>query len=400
MSATSLDGPPSGTPEYDAWAAQDKGPSISITCWLFISLAAVFVFARLFVRLRVYKKLMPDDYWCLAGLVCGFLSTTFSQLAVENGNGKHYQLLSDERQEKVILWTIVAFCPGVLCFGFPKLAVAHLLIKLMNPGKYHRWFLWGMVIWCLLTLFATIGTLLGQCQPANSQWNFDIKGECVPKHHIVNFSLYAGAYSAFVDIYLAVYPAIVLFQLQLKLKKKIALSIALGIGCVSGAVALYKTTRIPKGLASPDFSYESSDLVIWTVIEGSTIIMACTIPVLSPLMDMIFGHNPFSSSRRKTSSYEAYKMQPRSGLGTTDTRGRQSKPPTQYDLEKTAFDDRDGSQEIIISGRSNEPSSSDRYPLQNFSRPSGSTPPEGHIMRTDEIEVSYDNQAVHGRSRI
>jgi hypothetical protein len=82
MSATSLDGPPSGTPEYDAWAAQDKGPSISITCWLFISLATVFVFARLFVRLRVYKKLMPDDYWCVAGLVRTFLTPSTSQQLV------------------------------------------------------------------------------------------------------------------------------------------------------------------------------------------------------------------------------------------------------------------------------------------------------------------------------
>lgn len=48
----------------------------------------------------------------------------------------------------------------------------------------------------------------------------------------MKLTTYAVAYSAFVDIYLAVYPAIVLFQLQLKLKKKIALSIALGIGCV------------------------------------------------------------------------------------------------------------------------------------------------------------------------
>jgi hypothetical protein len=38
------------------------------------------------------------------------------------------------------------------------------------------------------------------------------------------------AFSAFVDLYLAVYPALVLFNLQLNMKKKIALSCALGIG--------------------------------------------------------------------------------------------------------------------------------------------------------------------------
>ncbi|KAI8274601.1 hypothetical protein K4K60_009537 [Colletotrichum sp. SAR11_57] len=38
------------------------------------------------------------------------------------------------------------------------------------------------------------------------------------------------AFGAFVDAYLAIYPAVVLSKLQMSLKKKIALSVALGIG--------------------------------------------------------------------------------------------------------------------------------------------------------------------------
>ena len=73
------------------------------------------------------------------------------------------------------------------------------------------------------------------------------------------------------DLYLAVYPATVLFTLQMKLKKRIALSIALGIGSVfvllenamfmrelttlfsASVVAIYKVTRLSE-LASRDFS--------------------------------------------------------------------------------------------------------------------------------------------------
>lgn len=152
--------------------------------------------------------------------------------AVHSGNGQHYQILSVTQQEDVRFWTLAAFCPGVLCFGFPKFAVVALLTRLMNPSRWHRWFLWGMVTWCLLTLFATMGTLLGQCTPTRAMWNFDMEKHCVDPKHIVNFSLYAGAMSAFVDIYLAVYPALVLFKLQMKLKKKLALTAALSIGCV------------------------------------------------------------------------------------------------------------------------------------------------------------------------
>lgn len=41
-----------------------------------------------------------------------------------------------------------------------------------------------------------------------------------------------GAISAAVDLYLAVYPAVVLYRLQINLKKKVALSVALGFGSV------------------------------------------------------------------------------------------------------------------------------------------------------------------------
>jgi hypothetical protein len=63
------------------------------------------------------------------------------------------------------------------------------------------------------------------------------------------------ALSAMVDLYLAVYPAVILFKLQMNLRKKLALSIALGLGSIATAVAIYKSTRLT-ALASPDFSCE------------------------------------------------------------------------------------------------------------------------------------------------
>lgn len=72
------------------------------------------------------------------------------------------------------------------------MAAVALLTRLMNPNKYHKWFLWSIAILNQLVLFATIGTLLGQCTPTESIWNFDIKGDCVDPDIIVNFSLFAG----------------------------------------------------------------------------------------------------------------------------------------------------------------------------------------------------------------
>lgn len=61
--------PPEGTPEYEEWAAQNKAPAIMLACWFVIALASVFVIGRYLIRLRLYRQLRSDDYWCLGGLV-------------------------------------------------------------------------------------------------------------------------------------------------------------------------------------------------------------------------------------------------------------------------------------------------------------------------------------------
>jgi hypothetical protein len=70
---------------------------------------------------------------------------------------------------------------------------------------------------------------------------------------VASQELTGSALSAAMDLYLAVYPAVILARLQMNIKKKMALATALGIGSVSCVVAAYKCTRLP-GLATDDFS--------------------------------------------------------------------------------------------------------------------------------------------------
>lgn len=64
-----FDLPEPGTPEYEHLVSENKGPSITIACWFFTVFATVFVVGRLFVRWRMHRKFLDDDYWCVAGLV-------------------------------------------------------------------------------------------------------------------------------------------------------------------------------------------------------------------------------------------------------------------------------------------------------------------------------------------
>lgn len=98
--------------------------------------------------------------------------------------------------EGVILFTMLNFPFGIVAFGLPKIAVVALLVRLMNPSKMHRIFLWSLSITTLLVLIGCIGILFGQCTPSYAQWNLDItEKKCWNKWIIVYYAIGAGGES-------------------------------------------------------------------------------------------------------------------------------------------------------------------------------------------------------------
>ncbi|TLS28553.1 hypothetical protein PpBr36_01430 [Pyricularia pennisetigena] len=386
----------------EEWLAEDKGTAILVACWVSTLISSVFVLSRVYVNGFMKQKLRSDDWFIIIGQFCGYLAVAFATIAVIHGNGRHMAALSQDQQSGAILWTTVGFVPGLLSFGLPKLAVVSLLTRLLNPKRFHKWFLWWLGLWCLASVIVTGILLLVRCTPANSLWDFSVEGTCFDVQYLIDFGLYAGSFSAFVDVYLAIYPAVVLFNLQLSLKKKLALSSALGIGSISGAVAIYKTTRVPS-IGSMDFSYDTSDLVVWTVIEGSAIIIAASIPVLQPLLEIILKRNPFSSNNRSK------RDKPSTGYNNlSDSRGyrfelsdrsKQQSRKQRDELGFTVVDDAN-SQEEILSPRDKT--------LTSYVAGASPAPPSrgdvvdgkggdrgvanGGIMRTDVVDVSYHSR--------
>ncbi|TEA12139.1 hypothetical protein C8034_v006390 [Colletotrichum sidae] len=215
--------------ESEAWKTQDKGPIILSVCWSVTAVSSLFVLGRIFAGYQ-RGKFHWDDWFVMLAQFFSYASTAFSTMAIRYGNGKHMKLLSTEQQEGAIFWTTVAFCPGILSFGLPKLAVVSLVTRLMNPSRYHKYFLCFIGVFCQVVLLITAALLLTRCNPPNSLWDFSVAGTCFSTDILVGFSIFAASLSAFVDVYLAVYPSVVLLNLQMTLKKKVALSWALGIG--------------------------------------------------------------------------------------------------------------------------------------------------------------------------
>ncbi|KAK1856563.1 integral membrane protein [Colletotrichum chrysophilum] len=327
----------------DAWRAENKGPESLVAIITVTVLSTVFTGARLFVRGKILGKVHLDDYLIIASVICSWVSVATAIVAVAYGMGLHFDTLTRDQQQKAIFWTIVGFPAGVMSFGLPKLAVVALLTRILNPSAWHKRFLWGLSLFCLLNLTANMVLLFTHCQPPRSQWDFDVPSTCLDKWILVSFAIYTGSFGAFVD--------------------------------ASTVVAIYKCTRVPS-LASKDFTYETADLVIWTIVEGGTMIIAACIPILQPLGELIFGKRLFSSGGGRR-TYENYGLGPSGQMRSENielSRGHKRTPRQQ---DTVSFDDLDtttttavakGSQESILG-------------QHDFS---------GKIMRTDAFTVSIE----------
>lgn len=90
------------------------------------------------------------------------------------------------------------------------------------------------------------------------------------------------AFSAFSDLLLALFPILIIKGLKIQLRLKIGLCCVMSLGIIATAAATIKTVEL-KNLATPDFTYNATNLVYWLITENWAIIIAACVPTLSPL---------------------------------------------------------------------------------------------------------------------
>ncbi|KAJ5161242.1 hypothetical protein N7492_006634 [Penicillium capsulatum] len=338
-----------------------KGPTMMAVMWSLTTIATFLVVARLCVRQRLLRNFGLDDWLIGVSMIFGLIFVATASVSVAHGYGQHTVNLSIEATEKSLFWNMISFIFGIISFAVPKLAVAALLHRILNPTMVQR-----IIMWTLVSMVAAIGLAniliyVTMCTPPQGLWKptMVLAGEakCRDIWILIDFATFNGAFSAFVDLYLAIYPGYIMFHLQMSLRKKIALTAALGLGSVAAATAMVKCAQI-KGLANQaDGTYATVPLVIWTNVEADVVVIAACIPTLQPVLEIILRKFKLVSTGK--SNYQSGSYQQSKSYGNqSGSRPLPSKRSTPFS--------RADSQESIL----------DRAQLQ--------------ITRTDEVQVEYE----------
>lgn len=281
--------PPAVVEPYPGWAQEDNRALILGVGGTMIGLASLFVAARIYSRFISIGRLAIDDYIVVFCSVVGIAYFTLTAVATSYGFGRHMAVLPPADVQQAMKYLIISFEPGIVLFSMPKFAVVILLVKILHPGPRHLVILWTVSIAFAVLMVGNMVVNLAQCTPAAAQWG-GAKGVCWNRRVVIDYSIAFAALSAMFDFYLAIYPTVVMCRLMLNWKKKLALSSALGFGYCAGAIGVYKayTLSVPP-LRIVDFTYDVDNIVLWTSIEATCVLIGACIPCLYPLVKKLFG---------------------------------------------------------------------------------------------------------------
>ncbi|CAG7953771.1 unnamed protein product [Penicillium nalgiovense] len=359
-------------PEY---INQTKGPRILGIFWSFFSVSVVMISLRLYIRARMLRNIGLDDYIIVAAMIMVASYTILTTVNVVLGYGSHTSVLMErggmDLVERILVINYADFALGIISFTTPKLAVAALLNRIMNPGRFHRIWLWILTGSVFVTSSICIIVLFTMCDPPQALWKIRLMTEgatCRPTKILVGYAIFTGVLSAVVDLYLAIYPTVVLLQLQMSMKKKLALCAALGLGAVACAMAIVKCLQLPGLYDKEDSTYGTADLVIWTSVESNIIIMASCIPTLGPMYEMIRGKRSWSSHGR----YESSKL----------------RSDTDRPIKKSASNNREDD-DILMTTNIGATGSGSQGSILNSDQLRTEVHMAGKIHRTDQVKIEY-----------
>ena len=253
---------------------ENQAPKILEVLWICNGFTAIVFASRIFSRWKITSNIgledwiltfsmvssvttvlnlyLPTnaDYWNLDKMLslayAGIISKLTQIRVGRNPDGTELEEL--ETIPKLLLTEqIIADMLGLL----PKAAIVLMLMKLMGPTSRGKWILYGVlgsllplaIVWCFMTGF--------QCTDLEGLWNPGVRDACSLSTAATGFAVFASgtgsscgrldwgivsnvtlAWSALLDVVLALFPIYIVWDLQVRLGKKIGICCVMGLGIV------------------------------------------------------------------------------------------------------------------------------------------------------------------------
>lgn len=189
----------------------NRASSLNAVVWLLCALSASFVGPRFYSRIAITRNLGWDDWTILAALVskvvpqtrCKYLSheqiftIAFSicvTLYTVNGGGRHFARLNNSQIELATKYNWLNHTFAIFSVTISKVSVALLILRLLGPSKWRKWFLY--ILSSLSCLFGGLAAIFiwVQCTPVETLW-IPTAGTCWDLTAVNNYDLFVSSKS-------------------------------------------------------------------------------------------------------------------------------------------------------------------------------------------------------------
>ncbi|XEV04983.1 hypothetical protein FSHL1_010270 [Fusarium sambucinum] len=275
--------------------AQDSIPPSGLGAICEVLIYVFGVICTIVVALRVYVRMFKiqndvkwrlNDYLAVIGFLPYIPAAVLGALSVHYGVGATDEYLDKfemrnfitvRGMEYLILYELIYYASSTIT----KFAIAVTILYICVERRY-KYIMYGIM--CIMTVTAAICVVwfFVNCVPFQGYWNPGA-GECKSADGFLNLSYVGTSAQVASDWACALTPFFIVYSLQMTRRSKIAVVGILGLGVLASIAALmriisYKYIDIRK--YPKDHMVSQSRLLLWSILESSLAIIACSLPAL------------------------------------------------------------------------------------------------------------------------
>ncbi|KAK4631179.1 hypothetical protein CLAFUW4_03579 [Fulvia fulva] len=282
-----------------------------------------------------FSAIRWDCLWVMIAYALALVAQSFITVsyryAVEKSEDAYEQLKS------ILYWSIIGTMFNIFSMAFGRLSVIALLLTLQGTTISLGWRRALQILGVLQLIISALQALVTilQCNPPRKAWDIAAPGSCPLAEETKQIGYASGAFGAFSDFALAIYPIVLIIgpQQQMKRSLKVAICVIMSGGVVAG-VAGIATSALVK-----DVTYTGGygTVLTWTLTQTWFIIIFGSLPTIRPVF-VAFGETLRMLSARLKSRLVSHEATDRSSwieLEDQKQPGAQHRPDAWLDTHTT-----------------------------------------------------------------
>ncbi|KAL7626268.1 hypothetical protein AAE478_003038 [Parahypoxylon ruwenzoriense] len=266
-------------------AADDRGPELAAVTLLFLGLSTVTVTLRCYVRACLLKAFRLEDGLAIATMACFISYTVVVMTSIRYGAGKHIGDVPNEDIPELLKMRWAGELVYMVTSLFLKFTVGVFLLRICSQ-VWQRTVIDVVLLICLTYHIFYAFMAVFQCQPVEYFWvryTGLMNGKCLSKQFIEALTYAATSINALSDWVLGLLPIALVWNLELNRRSKILVACILALGSVASSATFVRIPYIWQLNQDGDYTYQFTDIAIWSTVENGLGLTASSIATLRPL---------------------------------------------------------------------------------------------------------------------